>query len=109
MQYLYKETGKVSFEDRCEAYDQKPYIFWFTGLSGSGKSTIADSFEKELFDRGHVVFSLDADNLRERLNSDLGFSMEDRSENVRRAAETARLLLDAGMIVLATFISPMHA
>ena len=109
MQYLYRETGKVSFNDRCTAYNQEPYIFWFTGLSGAGKSTIADAFEKQLFDRGQVVFGLDADDLRKKLNSDLGFSMEDRAENVRRAAETARLLQDAGLIVLATFISPTHS
>ena len=109
MQYLYREKGKVSFKNRCSAYGQKPFIFWFTGLSGAGKSTIADEFEKRLFDRGHIVFSLDADDLRKKLNSDLGFSMEDRAENVRRAAETARLLQDAGVIVLATFISPACA
>ena len=109
MQYLYREKGKVNFKDRCSAYGQKPVIFWFTGLSGSGKSTIADEFEKRLFDRGHIVFSLDADDLRKKLNADLGFSMEDRAENVRRAAETARLLQDAGVIVLATFISPACA
>jgi len=109
MQYLYRETGKVSFNDRGAAYNQEPVIFWFTGLSGAGKSTIADAFEKQLFDRGQVVFSLDADDLRKKLNSDLGFSMEDRAENVRRAAETARLLQDAGVIVLATFISPTHS
>jgi len=109
MRYLYREESKVSFNDRCAAYNQEPVIFWFTGLSGAGKSTIADAFEKQLFDRGQVVFSLDADDLRKKLNSDLGFSMEDRAENVRRAAETARLLQNAGLIVLATFISPTHS
>jgi len=109
MQNLYREKGKVSFKDRCTAYGQKPVIFWFTGLSGAGKSTIADEFEKRLFDRGRIVFSLDADDLRKKLNADLGFSMDDRAENVRRAAETARLLQDAGVIVLATFISPTRA
>jgi len=109
MQYLYRNKGKVSFNDRCAAYKQEPFIFWFTGLSGAGKSTIADAFEKHLFAQGQVVFSLDADDLRKKLNADLGFSMEDRAENVRRAAETARLLQDAGVIVLATFISPTRA
>jgi len=109
MQYLYRKESKVSFKDRCAAYNQEPFIFWFTGLSGAGKSTIADAFEKQLFDRGQVVFTLDADDLRKKLNADLGFSMEDRAENVRRAAETARLLQNAGVIVLATFISPTHA
>jgi adenylyl-sulfate kinase len=107
--HIFREKSKVSFHDRCERYDQKPVIFWFTGLSGAGKSTIADEFEKRLFDRGRIVFCLDADDLREKLNSDLGFSMADRAENIRRAAETARLLQDAGVIVLATFISPARA
>ena len=107
--YLYRAPGKVSFEQRCKLFGQKPAIFWFTGLSGAGKSTIADLFEEALFDRGRIVFTLDADDLRKRLNADLGFSMEDREENVRRAAESARLLQDAGVIVLATFISPTRA
>jgi len=109
MSYLYRKESKVSFKERCAAYNQEPFIFWFTGLSGAGKSTVADAFEKQLFDDGQIVFSLDADDLRKKLNADLGFSMEDRSENVRRAAETARLLQDAGVIVLATFISPTHS
>ena len=106
MKYLHREKSKVSFDDRCEKYGQKPYIFWFTGLSGSGKSTIADEFEKVLFDQGRVVFRLDADDVRKRLNEDLGFTMENRAENIRRVAEVARILQDAGVIVLATFISP---
>jgi len=106
MKHLYRQKSKVSFEERCSAYKQKPAIFWFTGLSGSGKSTIADAFEKILFDRGYFVYRLDADDLRQGLNSDLGFSMEDREENIRRAGEVARTLQDAGLIVLATFISP---
>jgi len=107
--YLHREPGKVSFEQRCTSYGQKPAIFWFTGLSGAGKSTIADLFEKALFECGRIVFTLDADDLRKRLNADLGFSMKDRAENVRRAAESARLLQDAGVIVLATFISPTRS
>jgi adenylyl-sulfate kinase len=106
MQYLYRKEGKVRFDERVAAYNQKPAIFWFTGLSGAGKSTIADEFEKRLFNHGRFVFSLDADDLRKKLNADLGFSMEDRSENIRRAAVVARLMQDAGLIVLATFISP---
>jgi len=107
--YLHRDPGKVSFTQRCKLYRQKPAIFWFTGLSGAGKSTIADLFEEVLFDCGHIVFTLDADDLRKHLNADLGFTMEDREENVRRAAESARLLQDAGVIVLATFISPSRA
>jgi adenylyl-sulfate kinase len=104
--YLHREPGKVSFEDRCESYHQKAAVFWFTGLSGAGKSTIADQFEKTLFGLGQIVYTLDADDLRKHLNADLGFSMKDREENVRRAAESARLLQESGVIVLATFISP---
>jgi adenylylsulfate kinase len=106
MKHLYRKKSKVSFEDRCLTYKQKPVIFWFTGLSGSGKSTIADAFEKGLFDWGYLVYRLDADDLRQSLNSDLGFSIADREENIRRAAEVARILQEAGLIVLASFISP---
>jgi len=84
-------------------------VVWFTGLSGSGKSTIAKAFEQKLFHDHRQVFLLDGDNLRHGLNKDLGFSPEARSENLRRAAETAKILVDAGMIVLATFISPTQA
>ena len=106
MKYLTRQKGRVSFKDRCVKYEQKPLIFWFTGLSGAGKTTIAIEFEKRLFDYGRIVFHLDADDLRKKLNSDLGFSMDDRAENIRRAAEIARLLQDTGVIVLVTFISP---
>jgi adenylyl-sulfate kinase len=106
MKHLYRQKSKVSFEERCLAYKQKPAIFWFTGLSGAGKSTIADAFEKVLFDWGYFAYRLDADDLRQSLNSDLGFSMADREENIRRAAEVARILQEAGLIVLASFISP---
>jgi len=109
IRYLHREPGKVSFQERCESYGQRPAVFWFTGLSGAGKSTIADQFEKTLFDRGQIIYTLDADDLRKNLNADLGFSMKDREENVRRAAESARLLQEAGVIVLATFISPTIA
>ena len=106
MKHLYRQKSKVSFEERCLTYKQKPAIFWFTGLSGAGKSTIADAFEKVLFDWGYFVYRLDADDLRQSLNSDLGFSTADREENIRRAAEVARILQEAGLIVLASFISP---
>jgi len=106
MKHLYRQKSKVSFEERCLTYKQKPAIFWFTGLSGAGKSTIADAFEKVLFDWGYFVYRLDADDLRQSLNSDLGFSTADREENIRRAAEVARILQESGLIVLASFISP---
>lgn len=88
---------------------QRPGLLWFTGLSGAGKSTIADHFGKELFSRGKHIYLLDGDNLRHGLNRDLGFTEADRAENIRRAGEVAKVLVDAGLIVLATFISPFRA
>ncbi|HMB02041.1 MAG TPA: adenylyl-sulfate kinase, partial [Spirochaetota bacterium] len=82
---------------------------WFTGLSGSGKSTISRKLEKALFDSGHAVYILDGDNIRYGLSRDLGFSPADRRENIRRVAETARLLNDAGLLVITAFISPYEA
>jgi adenylylsulfate kinase len=99
-------TGDIDYEDRCENLGQKGQVIWFTGLSGSGKSTIAVEVEKELLKRGKAVYRLDGDNIRHGLNSDLGFSAEDRDENIRRIAEVAALFRDAGLIVLASFISP---
>jgi adenylylsulfate kinase len=84
-------------------------VVWFTGLSGSGKSTIANALERRLYDMGRHVYVLDGDNLRHGLCSDLGFSAKDRTENIRRAAEVARLIADAGLICLAAFISPLRA
>jgi adenylylsulfate kinase len=81
-------------------------VVWFTGLSASGKSTIAHHLEKELFERGIRAYVLDGDNVRHGINSNLGFSREDRKENLRRIAEVARLFMDAGVVVLAAFISP---
>ncbi len=84
-------------------------VLWFTGLSGSGKSTIATEVERRLFHGGKSVYLLDGDNLRQGLCTDLGFSAADRTENIRRAAEVAKLFADAGMICLAAFISPLRA
>jgi len=81
---------------------------WFTGLPASGKSTIAHHMEKELFDRGIRAYVLDGDNIRHGINSDLGFSREERKENLRRIAELSKLLVDAGIVVLAAFVSPYH-
>ena len=86
--------------------NQRGKVFWFTGLSGSGKSTIASAFEKRLYERGYFVKILDGDNIRSGLNNDLGFSIEERKENIRRIAEVAKLFLDSGVIVLCSFISP---
>ncbi len=84
-------------------------VLWLTGLSGAGKSTIANALEATLHARGRHTYLLDGDHLRHGLNRDLGFSEEDRTENVRRAAEVARLFVDAGTIVIAAFISPLRA
>jgi len=86
--------------------NQKGTVLWFTGLSGSGKSTIAEALEKELYKKGYLVKVLDGDNVRSGLNSNLGFSLEDRAENIRRIAEVAKLFLESGVIVLCSFVSP---
>ena len=93
---------------RASAKHQRPAMLWFTGLSGSGKSTIANLVEKRLFDMGRHTYILDGDNVRHGLNKDLGFTDADRVENIRRVAETARLMVDAGLIVLVSFISPFR-
>jgi adenylyl-sulfate kinase len=96
----------IQKSDRVEKYGQKPCMVWFTGLSGSGKSTVANALEKELFARGHKTYLLDGDNVRHGLNSDLGFDDKSREENIRRIGEVAKLFLDAGLIVICSFISP---
>ncbi|WP_349308025.1 MULTISPECIES: adenylyl-sulfate kinase [unclassified Pseudofrankia] len=88
---------------------EKPAVVWFTGLSGAGKSTIANLVEKRLHDQGFHTYLLDGDNIRHGLNKDLGFTEADRVENIRRIAEVARLMVDAGLIVLTSFISPFRA
>jgi adenylylsulfate kinase len=100
--------GNVNREDRERLLNQKGMIFWFTGLPSSGKSTIAAAFEKELLERGKLAYLLDGDNIRYGLNSDLGFSEEDRFENIRRIGEVAKLFQDSGLIVLVAFISPFR-
>jgi bifunctional enzyme CysN/CysC len=94
---------------RAERNDQRPLLLWFTGLSGSGKSTIANLVEQALFTAGRHCYSLDGDNLRHGLCRDLGFTAADRVENIRRAGEVAKLMMDAGLIVVASFISPFRA
>jgi bifunctional enzyme CysN/CysC len=88
---------------------QQPAVLWFTGLSGAGKSTIANVVEKKLLAMGRHSYLLDGDNVRHGLNKDLGFTAADRVENIRRVAEVARLMVDAGLIVLTAFISPFRA
>ncbi len=98
--------GKIAKEDRNNLLGYNNKVLWFTGLSGSGKSTIAAELEKELHEEGKLTYILDGDNVRHGLNSDLGFSPEDRGENIRRIAEVAKLFYDAGVYVLVCFISP---
>ena len=102
-------STKVTQKDRLKRLNQRPCIIWFTGLSASGKSTIANAVEQQLFQRGHMTYLLDGDNLRHGLSQDLEFSEEDRIENIRRIGEVSKLFLDAGIIVLSAFISPFRA
>ncbi len=101
--------GHVTRMARQEILDQKGCLIWLTGLSGSGKSTIAFTLEKTLVDRGHLAYVLDGDNIRHGLGSDLGFSEEDRAENIRRVGEVSRLFVECGVITIASFVSPSKA
>jgi len=97
---------KITRAERASTKSQKPCLLWFTGLSGSGKSTIANALDVALHQRGYHTFLLDGDNVRHGLCKDLGFSDEDRVENIRRIGEVSKLFADAGLIVLSAFISP---
>lgn len=96
-------------QDKERLLGQKGLVVWLFGLSGSGKSTIVNALERQLANEGRLTKILDGDNIRSRLNSNLGFSDEDRQENIRRVAEVARLFLDTGIITLVSFISPTRA
>jgi adenylyl-sulfate kinase len=109
VQYIYPFKTKVSREQREAMLNQKALLIWFTGLSGSGKSTLAVQLEAQLHARGIHTFLLDGDNIRVGLNKDLQFTDEGRVENIRRIGEVAKLMLDAGMVVLSAFISPFKA
>ncbi|RJP30496.1 MAG: adenylyl-sulfate kinase [Phycisphaerales bacterium] len=98
--------GHVSREERQKLLKQKGCLLWFTGLSGSGKSTIAYTLEHALVQRGHLAYVLDGDNIRHGLNKNLGFSAEDRKENIRRIGEVGKLFVDTGVITMTAFISP---
>ena len=100
------QKGHVSAEDRAVLLGQRPVTIWLTGLSGAGKSTLAFALERHLLGVGRACYVLDGDNVRHGLNRDLGFSAEHRTENIRRIAEVARLINDAGLIVISAFISP---
>jgi len=101
--------GEVSREDRNALLKQKGATLWFTGLSGSGKSTVAVALEKTLMEKGHLCYRLDGDNIRLGINKNLGFSAEDRTENIRRIGEISKLFVDTGVIVLSSFVSPYRA
>ncbi len=98
--------GKITRENRIKLMKQKGVTIWLTGLSGSGKSTIAVDLEHALLENGHQAYILDGDNIRHGLNKNLGFSPEDRSENIRRIGEVAKLFTDANIITITAFISP---
>jgi len=102
-------SHQVDQKLRAEQKSQRPLVIWFTGLSASGKSTIAGALEQILTQQGYHTYLLDGDNVRHGLCGDLGFSDEDRKENIRRVGEVANLVSDAGLIVLAAFISPFRA
>jgi adenylylsulfate kinase len=101
--------GELTPEERAKIYGHRGATLWFTGLSGSGKSTVARRVEALLAARGHHVYTLDGDNVRHGLCKDLGFSPEDRTENIRRIGEVAKLFTDAGTLTLAAFVSPYRA
>ena len=103
---IVKHSYSVSLDSRKKLKHHQPLLLWFTGLSGSGKSTIANCVEEELYKNKVHTYTLDGDNIRKGLNGDLSFSPEDRTENIRRIAETAHLMMDAGLVVLAAFVSP---
>lgn len=100
---------EITKEMRAEQKKQTPCLIWFTGLSGSGKSTLAGALEQTLFEKGYHSYLLDGDNVRHGINKDLGFTDEDRVENIRRIGEMGKLFVDSGMIVLSAFISPFRA
>jgi bifunctional enzyme CysN/CysC len=108
-QNSHQQYFEINLDARSSFLNQKPMCIWFTGLSGSGKSTIANALEIELHKQGKLTYILDGDNIRHGLNKDLGFTEVDRIENIRRVSEVAKLMVDAGLIVLVTLISPFRA
>ncbi len=106
---LHWQAFAVTKQGRARLKQQQPCVLWFTGVSGAGKSTIANGVERQLHALGYHTCLLDGDNVRHGLNKDLGFSDADRSENIRRVAEVGRLMTDAGLIVLVAFITPFRA
>ncbi len=103
---IIKHSYQISKNDRQKKNNHNSFLIWFTGFSGSGKSTLANLVEYELHQLGIKTYSLDGDNVRKGINNDLSFEPNDRSENIRRVAEVANLMIDAGLVTLAAFISP---
>lgn len=103
---IFKQDYKINRTNREEINGHKSYLIWFTGLSGSGKSTLANLIEVELFNRGFSTFVLDGDNIRNGINKDLTFTPIDRKENIRRIAEVGNLMVEAGILTIAAFVSP---
>jgi len=103
---IFEQKVDVTKHDRSLLKNQRPCVLWFTGLSGAGKSTIANALDKKLHEMGRHTYLLDGDNVRHGLSKDLGFTDEDRVENLRRVAEVSKLMVDAGLIVISAFISP---
>jgi len=106
---IFEQKVDISKHDRSKLKNQKPCVLWFTGLSGAGKSTIANALDKKLHEMGKHTYLLDGDNVRHGLSKDLGFTDEDRVENLRRVAEVSKLMVDAGLIVISAFISPFKS
>ncbi len=106
MQNIIRHNYSVTKVDRIKSNKHNSFLIWFTGLSGSGKSTLANALEVKLHDIGVKTYTLDGDNIRKGINKDLTFTPEDRTENIRRIAEIANLFVDAGLVVLAAFVSP---
>ena len=106
--FVIPQIHKINKEDRNKLTGNRSFVIWFTGLSGSGKSTLANFLEQKLHNNGILTYILDGDNIRTGLNKDLDFSDEGRKENIRRIGEVAKLMTDAGIIVLTAFISPFR-
>lgn len=107
--HLYPTATKVHRSQRAQLLQQRPLLIWFTGLSGAGKSTLAVQLDAALHAHGFKTYLLDGDNIRSGLNQDLSFTDHDRQENIRRISEVSKLFLDAGLVVVAAFISPFRA
>ena len=106
---IHWHDGAITAADRARLLGQKGAVIWYTGLSGSGKSTLANAVQEKLYESGHLTYVLDGDNIRHGLNKNLGFSPEDREENIRRIGQVSKLFADAGVIAMTAFISPYRA